>query len=237
MEYHLPFQKGTLNKKKTPSKNAVVLLIGLATGFISGLTGAVGLIFNRFYLTNGSSKQEIVATPAANEVILHIIKLILYASFGLLITKTLTYGGLIALAAIISSLGIKYILPLISEAFFQKIGYGAMVLSGGFLFSGAIHKISASNDLTMSFSPISGGLETSIQWKKNDFKLEFEYDEGFEIEQEITLDELPGRLVPRVLLLSNKSDNYMLEKVSGFRKHSYELYVWKERKLIKYDLQ
>ena len=41
-------------------------VIGTAAGFVSGLTGAVGLLFNRFYLLFGLSKEQILATMAAN---------------------------------------------------------------------------------------------------------------------------------------------------------------------------
>ena len=68
------------NKKKDYEaekglKSWSLLIIGFA-GFISGITGAVGLLFNRFYLRFGMSNQQIVATRAANEVVLHIVKLL-----------------------------------------------------------------------------------------------------------------------------------------------------------------
>jgi hypothetical protein len=37
----------------------------------------------------------------------------------------------------------------------------------------------ATNNLRIAFNPIASGLETSLQWKKSNFKLELEYDEGF----------------------------------------------------------
>jgi uncharacterized membrane protein YfcA len=231
------FKKEPDHKTHQHKNHLSVVLIGLATGFVSGLTGAVGLIFNRFYLTYGLTKQEIVATRAANEVILHIIKLGLYASFGLLTTKAFAYGSLIAIAGIISSFGIKYLLPLISEKIFQKIGYSAMVFSGVFLFAGGLSKITSNNNLQVGFSPISGGLETSVQWKNNDFKLEFEYDEGFEIEQKIGLSELPVNIRSRVVSYIKNTDTYLIEEVFGFRKHYYEVYLWKNGKLSKHDIK
>ncbi|MDB5063243.1 MAG: hypothetical protein JWP67_3086 [Mucilaginibacter sp.] len=232
------FKKQPSHKTHQPKNNvSVIVIIGLATGFVSGLTGAVGLIFNRFYLTYGLTKQEIVATRAANEVILHIIKLGLYASFGLLTTKAFTYGGLIAIAGIISSFMIKYLLPLISEKIFQKIGYSAMVLSGIFLFAGGLSKITSNNNLQVGFSPISGGLETSVQWKNNDFKLEFEYDEGFEIEQKIALSAIPANIHSRIVPYIKNADTYLIEEVFGFRKHYYEVYLWKNGKLSKHDIK
>ena len=74
-----------------PLPKGYLAIIGAAAGFVSGLTGAVGLLFNRFYLRYGLQKEEIVATRAANEVLLHVVKLALYSSFGLLTGKALTF--------------------------------------------------------------------------------------------------------------------------------------------------
>lgn len=78
-------------------------VIGLAAGFISGLTGAVGLLFNRFYLTYGLSKEEIIATRAANELLLHVIKIVLYGIFGLLSAQAMGAGMTLSIAAIVSA--------------------------------------------------------------------------------------------------------------------------------------
>ncbi|SDP73205.1 hypothetical protein SAMN05428975_2386 [Mucilaginibacter sp. OK268] len=226
------------NKGKPNHKNKLtVAIIGFLTGFVSGLTGAVGLIFNRFYLTYGLSKEEIVATRAANEIILHIIKLGLYVSFGLFTAQVFLYGGMIAVAGIVSSFGIKYILPFISEKVFQKVGYAAMVFSGIFLFVGGARKITSNDDLKFSLSPLSHGLTTSVQWKKDSFTLEFEYDVGFEIERKLQLSELPANLHPKITPLIQNSTNYLIEEVFGFRKHYYELYTWRDGKVKKYDFK
>ncbi|HEX8022464.1 sulfite exporter TauE/SafE family protein [Mucilaginibacter sp.] len=225
-------------KRKPDQKSRLsVVIIGLLTGFVSGLTGAVGLIFNRFYLTYGLSKEEIVATRAANEIILHIIKLGLYVSFGLFTSQVLLYGGIIAFAGIVSSFGIKYLLPFLSEKVFQKIGYAAMVFSGVFLFAGGVGKIISNDNLKISLSPVSRGLNTSVQWKKDSFTLEFEYDEGFEFERKISLSELPASLHPKVTPLIKNSTNHLIEEVFSFREHYYELYTWKEGKVSKYNFK
>ena len=48
----------------------------------------MGLLFNKFYLTCGMSKKEIIATRATNQPLLHIIKLVLYSLFGLMTYQT-----------------------------------------------------------------------------------------------------------------------------------------------------
>jgi uncharacterized membrane protein YfcA len=111
-------------------KNFILVLIGFSAGLLSGLTGAVGLLFNRFHLRYQLSKEEIVATRAANEIILHRVKIVLYSLFGLLSMKAACIGIVVAVSAIFSTWSMKWILPKLSEKTFKKIGYFAMVLSG-----------------------------------------------------------------------------------------------------------
>ncbi|BAV05495.1 hypothetical protein SAMN05421788_10554 [Filimonas lacunae] len=215
---------------------AGVAVIGALTGFISGLTGAVGLLFNRFYLTRNLHKDEIIATRAANELLLHLIKLFLYASFGLLTSRVLLYGVLLSVAAILASLATKKVLTFLSETLFQKIGYVAMVLSGVLMFGSAVRHISDSNHLVLSFSPVTGGHEATVQWNQSSFVLELEYDEGFELERKVSFNEVPVAVQELVTLLTQGSKRYMIEEVFGFRKHYYELYVIEDKKVVKYDI-
>ena len=75
-----------INEADQPKK-WILMFIGFSAGFLSGLTGAVGLLFNRFYLRYDLTKEEIVATRAANEIILHLVKITLYFLFGLITEK------------------------------------------------------------------------------------------------------------------------------------------------------
>jgi uncharacterized membrane protein YfcA len=64
---NLPQLFTSKNKTEETGKEypkSALALIGFSAGFISGITGAVGLLFNRFYLKFGL-KKEIVATRAA----------------------------------------------------------------------------------------------------------------------------------------------------------------------------
>uniref|UniRef100_UPI002B4100B5 hypothetical protein n=1 Tax=Pseudomonas aeruginosa TaxID=287 RepID=UPI002B4100B5 len=79
------------------------------------------------YLRYGLTKEEIVATRAANEIFLHTIKLIIYIILGLYSGNAIWLGVAIAVASIVSSYSVKYILPYLSEFVFRRIGYGAMV--------------------------------------------------------------------------------------------------------------
>lgn len=75
------------------------------------------------------SNQQIVATRAANEVVLHIVKLIMYIYFGLFTLMTLKVGLVVAAAAVLSSYVMKRVLPKISMKWFHRIGFSAMVIS------------------------------------------------------------------------------------------------------------
>ncbi len=219
-----------------PSPNWVLSLIGLAAGFVSGLTGAVGLLFNRFYLRYGLTKEEIVATRAANEVVLHVVKLALYASFGLLTGRALTLGGIIALAAILSAWGMTWLLPRLSDGLFRRIGYAAMVVSGLTLFTEAAGQVVATNTVAISYAPLSNGLTTQLQWRQQFFALEFEYDDGFEFERSIPFSELPDDKQKLAKKLGQGADRLFVEEVFAVGEHFYELYTYHNGILRKFDL-
>lgn len=229
-------KKGSDSEEKHPLPAIYLSLIGLAAGFVSGLTGAVGLLFNRFYLRYGMTKEQIVATRAANEILLHIIKLALYASFGLLTIKAMGFGALIAIAAIGASWAMKWLLPKISASIFKRIGYAAMVISGLSLFVGAASRLAKDNRASISLTPISGGIQTQVQWRQGYFALEFEYDDGIEFESPVSLNDLPVEKQVIVRELSKGVDKFILEEVFGIDKHYYEVYVFRKDKLEKFDI-
>ena len=211
-------------------------MIGLAAGFVSGLTGAVGLLFNRFYLRYGLTKEAIIATRAANELLLHLIKLCLYASFGLLTAKVMWLGCVIAVAAILSSWLVKKVLPYLSENLFQKIGYSAMVISGMLMFYNASGNLLLQNNAGISYVPEEGSIETKAKWRGRTFEMDFEYDDGFEVEYPIKLADLPENKQILVKSYSAGADRVMLEEVYGMNEHYYEVYVYKKGKLIKHEI-
>jgi uncharacterized membrane protein YfcA len=229
----------TPEKKETVSDTpkSMLMFIGFTAGFVSGLTGAVGLLFNRFYLRYGLSKDEIIATRAANELLLHLIKLCLYISFGLLTVKVAGIGALIAAGAIVSSFLIKRILPYINENAFHKTGYLAMVVAGMGMFLNASKNIIDENQIHISYVATDKGIDTKMKWRKRSFQIEFEYGDGsFEMEYPVEREDLPADKRMRADELSQDADKVLFEEVYGFNKHYYEMYVYKEGKLSKYDI-
>ena len=212
--------------------------IGAAAGFLSGMTGAVGLLFNRFYLRYGMSKENIIATRAANELMLHLIKLVLYAALGLLSVRALELGLIVAAAAIAASLSVIWWLPKMSESLFRRLGYGAMVMAGVLIMNDAGAHLMRDHALNITHQVLENGAEASLEGHDiRTITLEFKYDEGFEVEQRIELASLPPDKQVRVKKLSDHAESIIIEEVFGIGKRSYELYCFKKGKLTaKYDL-
>ncbi|PKA14389.1 sulfite exporter TauE/SafE family protein [Leptospira haakeii] len=223
-----------LNEK--PYSNFILAILGFLSGLVSGITGAIGLLFNRFYLNYGLKKEEIVATRAANELFLHLFKLAVYISLGFYSESAIYLGITIAFASIISSFSIKYILPYISDLLFKRIGYMSMVIAGIFLFSNSVNKIIDQDHISVSSSWVIREQETRISWRESDFILEYSWEEGLEIERPILPQELPDQLKLKYESIIQKYDKVLLEKVFRFRKSvSYEFYCYKGSSVTKFE--
>ncbi|WP_447642338.1 MULTISPECIES: sulfite exporter TauE/SafE family protein [Chitinophagaceae] len=232
-------------KKNNPTTEVPILtrqlhsklaLIGFAAGFISGLTGAVGLLFNRFYLKFGLKKEEVIATRAANEVFLHLIKIITYLSMGLFSHTAIGLGIAIAVASLVSSITIKYILPYISEHVFRNIGYTAMVFSGIVLLVGSIKTIAKEKKLSFETEMVNGKPLKSINWTEQQFSIEFNPKNGVVIEKPVAASELPDHLQPKLQHYSKQFDKVSLEKVTRLGKEPiYEFSCYIGNKLTKME--
>jgi len=228
-------KKSNVSSEKNYSK-FILLIIGFCAGLISGITGAIGLLFNRFYLRFGLKKEEIIATRAVNEIFLHFIKLVIYISLGLYSRTALWLGLTIAVATIVSSYTMRFILPYLSEFLFRKIGYGAMVLSGIILFTGTFDKIIQDDKISFSTMHNNKEKESLISWRNVDLVIEFAFDDGLEVERAIRPEELPLHLREKHDTLLLKYDNIYLEKVFAFRKEAtYEFYCYKDDQLTKLE--
>jgi uncharacterized membrane protein YfcA len=220
-----------LNDTEKP-KNFILALIGFSAGFLSGLTGAVGLLFNRFYLRYGLTKEEIVATRAANEIILHLVKIVLYFLFGLITMKVIYIGIVVAISAILSSWIMKWVLPKLSETSFKKIGYFAMVISGFVMLSQSGSDLLTANNGTVDIYFKNKGLESKLKWQNANYALEFTYDEGFEFEQVIPITELKDEQQKFVESKKQNADKIIIEAVYEIGSKSYEAYYFNNNKLI-----
>jgi hypothetical protein len=220
-----------LNDTEKP-RNSILALIGFSAGFLSGLTGAVGLLFNRFYLRYGLTKEEIVATRAANEIILHLVKIVLYFLFGLITMKVVYIGIIVAFSAILSSWTMKWLLPKLSETSFKKIGYFAMVFSGFLMLLQSGSDLFTANNGNIDTDLKTKGLESKLKWQDANYALEFTYDEGFEFEQVIPITELTRYQQKIVESKTKNADEIVIEVVHTIGSTTYEAYYFKNNKLI-----
>ena len=227
-------RKGEQHETAPPSKYRLAFL-GFSVGFVSGLAGAVGLLFNRFYLTLGMSKEEIIATRATNEILLHLIKLVLYTLFGLMTYKAMSVGAVVATAAILAAWSAKWVVSKMSILAFRRIGYSAMVLSGLGMLSSATATIASHNRADIDWLPIANGYEAKLKWANKGLGFEFVWHEGFEIENVITLDDLPAEKRVWVETAVRSADSYVVEEVFSLREHTYELYLERDGKVEKVD--
>jgi len=221
------FKKTASNTDKPTLSPHLLKFIGFLAGFISALTGAVGVLFNGVYLRYGLSKEEIVATRAANEICLHIVKLGLYAYFGLFTLKVLYIGVLVAIAAVTATYLMKYVLPKISINLFSKIGYGAMVLSGVLLLNSAVIRIQEAHDPNVHIVRVSKGYDATLNWDDLIYTVEFKYGEGFEFERIIPFTELDAPRQAYVNAQNIGAEKIVIEKVYSLKEIAYEAYYYK----------
>ncbi len=223
------------HNEEKPHPKYVLALVGFLAGFVSGVTGAIGLLFNRFYLRYGLTKEQIVATRAANEIFLHLVKLVVYLLLGLYSQEAIYFGLAIAVGAVISSYSIKFILPHISEFVFRKLGYGAMVVSGAFLLVSTAQSIIREDKFSLSTNRYN---ETVMNWRESSFVLEFSIGDGLEIERQITPDELPEHLLSKYNRLLLSYDEIFLEIVHKIGSgKAYEFYCYKDQQLTKLEFE
>lgn len=211
-----------------------LMIIGVLAGLISGITGAVGLLFNKFYFKLGLTKEEILATRAANEIFLHLIKLVTYFYIGLYSRNALVLGLIIAVSAVLSTHSIKYILPYLTDKSFKRIGYCAMVISGAFLLCISAKKVTTGAELAISSSFKNNQWEIKATAKNTAFVMEFSRSNLCEIEFEVQPEQLPKHLLEEYQLLKKEYNIIRLERVfSLISKSGYEFYCYSADNLIK----
>ncbi|SDE70897.1 sulfite exporter TauE/SafE family protein [Riemerella columbipharyngis] len=224
--------KKAQEKEEKPYPKYILGIIGFLAGFVSGVTGTIGLLFNRFYLKYGLSKEGIVATRAANEICLHLIKIVIYISLGLFSKTALWLGLTIATASIISSYTIKFILPYLSKFVFRKIGYGAMVVSGFILLFNTSGKIIKQDKVSISQINKNNKTETQLKWRNSDFSLEYSWNGTLEIERSISAEELSENILKRYENMKSNYDTILIEKVFTFNSEPYyEFYAYKRKEI------
>ncbi len=76
--------------------------VAFVSGLTSAVVGASGLLANPFYLSYGLTKERMLATRAVNSLIIQVIKLAAYVSFGVLSQDLVGHGLAVGLGAMFS---------------------------------------------------------------------------------------------------------------------------------------
>jgi len=103
---------------------------GFIYAFLSGIIGGAGPLLAPFYLNYGLEKEELLATQSMTRGVIHIVKMIAYAVFGILTLPYLGYGVLIGIAALPGNWLGHLVLKKISEQRFRQIMIFFIIISG-----------------------------------------------------------------------------------------------------------
>ncbi len=211
--------------------------IGAAAGLLSGFTGAVGLLFNRAYFQLGMSKDEIVATRATNEILLHLLKIALYATFGLLDRSALLAGALVAVAAILASIAMRWLLPLINEALFQRAGLIAMVLSGAALFAMSGSQIMRIHEAWIAYTAPGGEHQVQVYWRGvGRYAAELEPEGYVVLERRVPIATLSPKARAAIAATLPLAQIAFIEEVVGPKGHAYEVHVVRNGAMIVHEV-
>ncbi|NID16514.1 sulfite exporter TauE/SafE family protein [Luteibacter yeojuensis] len=219
-----------------PGRPGTLLVLGLVAGFVSGLTGAVGLLFNRFYLRHGLSRQQVVATRAANEILLHLTKLVLYGAFGLFGANALIAGTVTGAAAIAAAFGVRKVLPRVGEITFRRLGYTAMVVAGAVMTVNAGSGLVAKHGISVASRRVPQGLDLSFNGFGGWVGVELRHNELPEIEYVVAFDTLPEAKRAVAAPLIEGAERVIVEAVLSWRSLAYELHVYRDGVLEKYEM-
>lgn len=206
--------------------------LGAAAGLLSGFTGAVGVVFNRAYYRMGLAKDEIVATRATNEVLLHILKIALYAAFGLLPRSALIAGALVATAAVLASFASRHVLSLMRESLFRRAGLLAMVASGVVMFSLSGGQIMTIHRAWVVYVAPRDEQEIQLYWGgTRRAAIEREENGRLVVERAIGSAELPPAVRAVLPAIATPDEIVMIEEVRGEGRY-YEIY-WRRGGVIR----
>lgn len=131
------FSFGLEQKESTFKVKAwYILPAGFLKAFVSGLIGTTGPVLNAFYLNYGLVKEDLIATKATHVVIIHVVKILTYAAFGVLSPQIISTGLIIGLIAIPANYLGKYILNKMNPQQFRAIVLATMAISGMWMLWG-----------------------------------------------------------------------------------------------------
>lgn len=231
-------RRGKAEARKPPLPTWALMLLGALAGLISGFTGAVGLLFNGAYRRMGMSKEELVATRAANEIALHLLKIALYASLGLLSWTAFLIGLMVAAAAIIAAYGMRRLLPYVSEPLFRLVSNLAMIAAGAAMFIMSSDQIMRLHNAFARTVTLGEEQEFQLYWSGHRrFVLEFEEDGTPVLERGIDADDLSKTQAAQVRALESQGRVVLIERVYSWRGNYIEVYLSRDGQERKVELR
>ncbi len=108
----------------------IFIPVSFVIGLVSAVIGASGLIANPFYLNYGLTKERMLATRAANSMLLQVTKLISYAAFGVLQWGTLHDGVIAGAGTVAAIILVTPVLGRTSPRAFRTFAVLAMFATG-----------------------------------------------------------------------------------------------------------
>ncbi|HWU02521.1 MAG TPA: sulfite exporter TauE/SafE family protein [Novosphingobium sp.] len=201
-----------------------LLLLGAAVGLLSGFTGAVGVAFNRFYFRLRLQKGEIVATRATNEVLLHLLKLALYAAFGLLTDRAIMAGAVVAIAAVCASWLMKHAIAYVADHVFRHAGTAAMVAAGLGMVGTAAPAALARNDAGLHYHANSDEREMQAHWGRHAYAVALSRRSGIVLEKKLDLARLKPKYRRFLPPTPNGARVVAIEKIEQIDREGLEIH-------------
>ena len=96
----------------------------------SALVGSLGPALAPFYINFGLEKEALIATQTTNRTVIHVVKVIAYAAFGILTPQFLLLGVLVGLAAFPGNWLGHRVLQRLTEEQFQQLVTSFVLCSG-----------------------------------------------------------------------------------------------------------
>jgi len=104
-------------------------ILGLLAGFQGALIGAVGPLLAPFYLRSDITKEELIATKAAQQIFIHIFKIPLFLSLDFNYIEHAPLLLLMSFSALIGSFGGVKLLKKLDEKLFKKLFKSVLLLA------------------------------------------------------------------------------------------------------------
>jgi hypothetical protein len=163
-----------------------------------------------------------VATRATNEVLLHLLKIALYAGFGLLTTRSLMAGAVIAIAAVLASFAVRLVLHHVPDRMFHHASTTAMVVAGVSMLGGAVPAVLARNNAGVNVTASANEREVQAFWGRRAYAVAITRQNGIVLERSSTRP-ISSRAMPGICLRRLRARITSIEKFEQIDREGLEI--------------